>query len=237
MAGVEEALNDAERRELRAKARAALLTTLRAFGGDALRRPLLEQAREGGGFTARELAAPAPPNGRHTLLVDHELSWSLTNLRRDGLVENPRRSVWALAGAATESVAPPAALSAASEDRLAELRAMPYREYLRTPEWRKTRAAALYRAGAQCAFDPAHTGPHHVHHRTYVNLGAERAEDLLVVCEECHRVHHAHHGQPRAKMRRAARRKAKQKAIVWDAVLRLSLAAGLVVGLLGMLER
>jgi hypothetical protein len=73
MAGVEEALNDAERRELRAKARAALLTTLRAFGGEALRRPLLERAREGGGFTARELAAPAPPNGRHTLLVDHEL--------------------------------------------------------------------------------------------------------------------------------------------------------------------
>lgn len=237
MAGVEEALNDAERRELRAKARAALLTTLRAFGGEALRRPLLERAREDGGFTAREIAAPAPSNGKHALLVDHVLSWSLTNLRRDGLVENPRRSVWALAGAATESVAPPAALAAAPRDRVAELRAMPYRAYLRTPEWRKTRAAALHRAGDQCAFDPAHTGQLHVHHRTYENLGAERAEDLLVVCEECHRVHHAHHGRPRAKARRAARRKAKQKAIVWDAVLRLSLAAGLVVGLLGMLGR
>jgi len=58
-----------------------------------------------------------------------------------------------------------------------------------------------------------------------------------VVCEECHRVHHAHHGKPRATARRAARRKAKQKAIVWDAVVRLALAAGLLVGLLGMLER
>ena len=69
MAGVDEALNDAERRELRGKARAALLTTLRAFGGEALRRPLLEGARESGGFTARELAAPAPPKAKQKAIV------------------------------------------------------------------------------------------------------------------------------------------------------------------------
>ena len=93
---MEEALNDAERNELRLKTRAAVLATLQAFGGEALRNPLLDRAREDGGFTARELAAPAAARSKHGLLVDHELSWTLTSLRRDGLVENPRRSVWLL---------------------------------------------------------------------------------------------------------------------------------------------
>jgi restriction endonuclease Mrr len=226
-------LSDLERRGLRKKARDAVLSSLRALGGEAERRLLLAHAEANGGFSERELTATA----RDRRLVDHELSWSLTNLRRDGLVENPRRSVWALAGAAAESTAPPMPITVAPEGRVAELRAMPYREYLRTPEWRKTRAAALHRANHQCAIDPAHTDKLQVHHRTYDHLGAELEGDLLVLCEECHRVHHSHHGRPSIRARQVARRTAKRKAIVWDFVFRACLAGGLLVGLLGILER
>ena len=33
-------------------------------------------------------------------------------------------------------------------------------------------------------------GPLHVHDLTYANLGAERPEDLQVLCEQCHRWEH-----------------------------------------------
>ena len=167
--------------------------------------------------------------------MPYQLSWTLSNLKADGLLRTPRRSVWALSGAAAEPVAPTS--TPPPTDRLAELRAMSYRTYLRTPEWRKLRAAALHRAGYECALDPTHTTALHVHHRSYDRRCAEQPGDLLVLCEECHRVHHAHHGRPSMKTRRAARRKAKREAIVWDFVLRAGLAGGLLVGLLGMLER
>jgi hypothetical protein len=236
-APVEEALSDAERRAVRAKARAAILNSLRSLGGEAERRALLAHAEETGGFTARELAAPRPPHtsSPHERHVPYQLSWTLSNLKADGLLRTPRRSVWALAGAAAEPVAP--ASTPPPSARLAELSAMPYREYLRTPEWRRIRAATLHRANYECALDPTHTAALHVHHRTYDRRGAEQPSDLLVLCEECHRVHHAHHGRPSTKPRRAARLKAKRDAAVKDLVVRACLAGGLLVGLLGMLER
>jgi 5-methylcytosine-specific restriction endonuclease McrA len=233
---MEELLSDLERRELRLKARAAVLSSLEALGGTAARGPLLEHARANGGFRPRELAALAPASAKHELMLDHELSWALTNLRRDGLVANPQRSLWALAGAALETD-PPAVEVVPDEVRLTELRSMPYREYLRSPEWRRTRAAALHRAGSQCSFDATHPGPLHVHHRTYERLGSELAADLLVVCEECHRVHHAYHGRPSNEARKAARRKAKREAAFRDLAFRLGAVAVLVAGLVGMLGR
>jgi hypothetical protein len=146
----------------------------------------------------RGLAAAPPPGGaqKYARLIDHQLSWALTDLRRDGLVENPARSVWKLAGAALEPAA--AAVEAPPErDRVARLRAMPYRDYLRTPEWRRTRAAALHRAGHACSLDVTHASDLEVHHRTYERLGEELAGDLVVLCRDCHRIHHGHHGHPR----------------------------------------
>jgi hypothetical protein len=114
---------------------------------------------------------------------------ALTGLRRDGLVENPSRGVWRLAGAAAE--APVAAGPApVATERLAALRTMSYRRYLRTPEWRQTKAAALERAGHCCALDATHTEQLDVHHRTYERRGAELASDLTVLCRACHRLHH-----------------------------------------------
>lgn len=122
-------------------------------------------------------------------MVDHALSWALTNLKRDGLVENPRRAVWGLSKVAREPVQT-AGDRPLGDQRLAELRAMPYGEYLRTQEWRRTRAAALLRAGNRCALDAGHTDRLEVHHNTYERLGAELARDLIVLCHSCHRLHH-----------------------------------------------
>jgi 5-methylcytosine-specific restriction endonuclease McrA len=74
---------------------------------------------------------------------------------------------------------------------------LPYREYLRTPEWRRTRAAALLRAGHRCALNAAHDGSLHVHHNSYdERRGQERSIDLTVLCERCHDQHHRADGRP-----------------------------------------
>jgi hypothetical protein len=191
-------LDDDERRALRRKAREATLEALRALGGEATRAAIRERALADGGFTPRELRA-APPEaaaGTYDYAADHALSWALTNLKRDGLAENPRWGTWRLAGAAAETPAP-LVDTPATEDRLAELRSMPYRRYLRTPEWRRTRAAALLRAGHACSLDVTHTAQLEVHHRTYERLGAELDGDVTVLCRACHRRHHAGNGRPR----------------------------------------
>lgn len=191
-------LDDAERKALRRKTREATLEALRALGGDATRQAIVERALADGGFTPRELAA-APPEAKadkFSRLVDYQLSWALTNLKRDGLVENPKWGQWRLVGASLEQPEP-AVAEPSSGARLAEFRAMPYRQYLRSPEWRRTRAAALLRAGNACSLDVTHTDDLDVHHRTYERLGAELTNDLVVLCRPCHRLHHKEHGRPR----------------------------------------
>ena len=191
-------LDDEERRALRRKARAAVLEALETLESEAKRAALLERALALGGFTPRELDAVPPPAaaGQYGRLVDHNLSWALTNLKRDGLVDNPRRGVWRLVGAAVEAPES-AAADGVTDARLAELRTMPYRRYLRTAEWQRTRAAALHRAGYACTLDITHTDDLEVHHRTYERLGHELASDLTVLCNRCHDLHHEHMGLPR----------------------------------------
>ena len=84
-------------------------------------------------------------------------------------------------------------------ERLEELERMDYREYLRTPEWRQIRAAALVRAGNCCSLDVTHTDDLEVHHRdngAYARRGRELASDLIVLCHACHRLHHKANGRP-----------------------------------------
>jgi hypothetical protein len=192
------ALDESERRALRQKVQAATLNGLRALGGEARRKPVEDWALTNGGFTPRELTAPSPEKAaeQHPRLVDYYLSWALTNLKRDGLVEKPKWSTWKLTGSALTAPAKTVAESVGVE-RLAELRAMPYPLYLRTPEWRRTRAAALLRAGNACSLDVTHTEGLEVHHRTYERRGAELATDLAVLCHSCHQLHHKEYGRPR----------------------------------------
>jgi hypothetical protein len=191
-------LNESERRALRQKIRTATLDGLRALGGEAQRTAIDDWALAHGGITPRELAAAPPERApdKYTSMVQHELAWTLTNLKRDGLVENPKWGTWRLASAALEM--PTAATDeVVDEARLAELRAMPYPLYLRTPEWRQTRAAALLRAGDCCSLDAKHTDGLEVHHSTYERLGAELTTDLTVLCHSCHQLYHREYGRPR----------------------------------------
>jgi len=77
----------------------------------------------------------------------------------------------------------------AEQERKALLKTMPYREYLLTAEWQARRKEALRRAGYRCQ-TCAEPGKMHVHHRTYVNRGAERPSDLIVLCFKCHELFH-----------------------------------------------
>ncbi len=67
-----------------------------------------------------------------------------------------------------------------------ELRALPYKQYLRTPHWKGRREAKLRSVGHRCQF--CNRGPHNldVHHRTYKRLGEELDQDLTVLCRACH---------------------------------------------------
>jgi 5-methylcytosine-specific restriction endonuclease McrA len=191
-------LDKSELRELRRKAQAATLAALQALGGEARREAIIARALADGGFKPRELAAAAPEAARtqYTRLVEYKLSFALTDLKYVGLFENPEKAVWRLAGAALETPLV-ATADQVDEQRLVELRAMTYNDYLRTPEWRRTRAAALLRAGYCCSLDITHSDGLDVHHNTYERLGAELAGDLVVLCRSCHRLHHGENGRPR----------------------------------------
>jgi restriction endonuclease Mrr len=173
---VDTALEETERRELRRKARSAILTALRALGGDSRRDAIKERAVALGEFSQRELSAVARERAgaRPVRVVDQQLSWALSDLKREGLVVNPERGIWRLSPAAR---------------RLDELKHMPYPEYLQTPEWERTRAAALERAEYSCAMDLSHTEGLEVHHRTKERLGSELPTDLIVLCEACLALH------------------------------------------------
>jgi len=77
-----------------------------------------------------------------------------------------------------------------ANDRLAELRAMTYSDYLQTPEWRQRRTVAVDWARGACQLCNSGKKPLHVHHRTYDRLGAELPADLVVLCADCHAKFH-----------------------------------------------
>lgn len=76
-----------------------------------------------------------------------------------------------------------------SDDRLMELRAMPYQEYLRTDEWGLRRRAALVMFGGKCAVCASTESPN-CHHRSYERRGEELPEDVVVLCREHHVLYH-----------------------------------------------
>lgn len=76
------------------------------------------------------------------------------------------------------------------EARLSELRNMPYREYLQTPEWREKREHHLRSAGYRCQVCNSPEKPLDVHHRTYKRRGQEYYKDLILLCRTCHGIFH-----------------------------------------------
>lgn len=64
-----------------------------------------------------------------------------------------------------------------------------YEEYLSSLHWKETRSAALSKAGGKCCICNAESDLN-VHHKTYERLGAERDDDLVVLCKQCHLIFH-----------------------------------------------
>lgn len=75
------------------------------------------------------------------------------------------------------------------QERLHQLKIMPYQEYLQTEEWKETRLKALKRADFKCQVCNK-SDKLNVHHRTYENRGNEQNKDLTVLCEDCHKLYH-----------------------------------------------
>lgn len=73
-----------------------------------------------------------------------------------------------------------------------------YLAYLLEPHWREIRAVKLRASEWTCARCGYRRMPYkwgmsrrlEVHHRTYARIGAEMPEDLEVLCEDCHAIHH-----------------------------------------------
>lgn len=75
------------------------------------------------------------------------------------------------------------------QDRAYKLKVMPYKEYLKTPEWAMTREACIERAGGKCQLCNS-GGFMYVHHRSYESRGAEKDTDLIALCRNCHERFH-----------------------------------------------
>lgn len=75
--------------------------------------------------------------------------------------------------------------------RAMRLRAMPYAEYLKTPDWFKTGTRKLNNAGKRCQVCGSRNNLE-VHHNNYDHIGSEHDNDLVVLCGECHSVFHDH---------------------------------------------
>ncbi len=67
-----------------------------------------------------------------------------------------------------------------------ELRALPYKEYLRTLHWKRKREEKLRAAGYKCQVCNRGGRTLEVHHRTYDRRGEELDQDLTVLCRSCH---------------------------------------------------
>ncbi len=70
-----------------------------------------------------------------------------------------------------------------------------YERYLRSDWWLHRRREALFRAGQKCErcgwIEPPRSRLRlEVHHLTYVRLGREWPDDLVVLCPDCHATAH-----------------------------------------------
>jgi hypothetical protein len=73
--------------------------------------------------------------------------------------------------------------------RADELRTMPYREYLQTPEWQERASQTYLRFRGRCALCNA-AADLQAHHRTYERRGYEEPADLIALCPSCHSLFH-----------------------------------------------
>lgn len=74
-------------------------------------------------------------------------------------------------------------------ERLTSQANVQYGQYICSPDWKRRREWAM-QSGGRCCATCSSTKRLEVHHKTYERLGAERLEDLIVLCQACHRAVH-----------------------------------------------
>lgn len=65
-----------------------------------------------------------------------------------------------------------------------------YKDYLKTYDWNETRKTVLKETNYKCQLCGAKNVKLNVHHNTYENIGNEHREDLIVLCDDCHKKFH-----------------------------------------------
>lgn len=73
---------------------------------------------------------------------------------------------------------------------IAALKAMPYKDYIKTDHWQHFRKEALKHFNATCQLCGANDTTLDVHHKTYINRGRETFNDVIVLCRHCHDLYH-----------------------------------------------
>lgn len=73
----------------------------------------------------------------------------------------------------------------ARRQEIERLKALPYRDYLKTDWWGWKRDKAIRRAHGDCELCQERAAKD-VHHVTYERLGCERPDDLVALCRRCH---------------------------------------------------
>lgn len=71
-----------------------------------------------------------------------------------------------------------------------------YQRYLLSSRWKTFRASIIIARGYACENCGSMKGPIDAHHKTYVRLGNELPDDIVLLCRPCH---NAKHEKPRAK--------------------------------------
>lgn len=64
-----------------------------------------------------------------------------------------------------------------------------YYQYLKSAQWREKRKFALEFYGNRCGLCGSRFNLE-IHHRSYKNIFKELMEDLMILCETCHKRHH-----------------------------------------------
>lgn len=73
---------------------------------------------------------------------------------------------------------------------ISALKAMDYKEYIKTDHWQHFRSEAVKHFNRTCQLCGANDTTLDVHHKTYVNRGRETFNDVILLCRHCHDLYH-----------------------------------------------
>jgi 5-methylcytosine-specific restriction endonuclease McrA len=71
-----------------------------------------------------------------------------------------------------------------------------YQVYLQSSAWRSFRRDYILDCGYKCQMCGLSTRFLQVHHKTYKNVGNEKPEDVIAICESCHQKTHGLYIKP-----------------------------------------